>query len=137
VALHPAFKAEEVERIRKQRLVAILQEGDQPVLSALRVGRRRSMAISRMAFRRWDDGFGEGDDAQSDLRAFWAAHYGPKGCGADLCRGLDGSEAKRWRRSISAAGAASAAAARARCAACAPERKVVIWWTSRVRRRRR
>jgi zinc protease len=48
VALHPAFKPEEVERIRKQRLVAILQEGDQPVLSALRVGRRRFMETSLM-----------------------------------------------------------------------------------------
>ncbi len=40
VSLHPAFKPEEVERIRKQRLVAILQEGDQPVATALRVGRK-------------------------------------------------------------------------------------------------
>src|SRR6202034_370795 len=38
VSLHPAFKAEEVERIRKQTLVAIQQEGDQPTATALRVG---------------------------------------------------------------------------------------------------
>jgi zinc protease len=40
VSLHPAFKAEEVERIRNQTLVAIQQEGDQPTATRLRVGRK-------------------------------------------------------------------------------------------------
>ena len=40
VSLHPAFLPEEVERIRKQRLVAIQQEADQPVATVLRVGQK-------------------------------------------------------------------------------------------------
>ncbi len=38
ITVHPAFQSDEVERVRKDRLVAILQEADTPTASLLRVG---------------------------------------------------------------------------------------------------
>ena len=78
VALHPAFKAEEVERIRKQRLVAILQEGDQPVLSALRVGQKAVYGEQPYGFRAVGTTASVKATTQSDLSSFWSAHYTPK-----------------------------------------------------------
>jgi zinc protease len=78
VLQHPAFKADEVERIRKERLARITEESDQPFASGLRVGRH---AI-----------FGEGPyghppsgtkasvtaTTRDDLQSFWGAHYAPQ-----------------------------------------------------------
>jgi zinc protease len=75
---HPAFASEEIERIRKQRLVAILQEGDQPVASMLRVGFRTLYGDHPYGFR--PIGTTEGIKAitRDDITGFWQAHYGPK-----------------------------------------------------------
>ncbi len=114
VTLHPAFKDAEVERIRKQRLVAILQEGDQPIASVLRVGRKALYGDQPYGFQ----AIGTTDSVKSitrdDLAQFWAAHYGPKDSALVISGDLTEQEAKRmgekyfggWTGTASATGAA-------------------------------
>ncbi len=95
VVQHPAFAAEEIERIRKQRLVAILQEGDQPVASMLRVGFRTLYGDHPYGFR--PIGTTEGIKAitRDDITGFWQAHYGPKDAALVFAGDINETEAKR------------------------------------------
>ena len=128
VALHPAFKAEEVERIRKQRLVAILQEGDQPVLSALRVGLKALYGDQPYGFRPVGTTDSVKTISREDMTAFWSAHYTPKGAALILAGDLTQAEAKRWAEKYfggwSNAGGADALTLPA--APPAPDRKVIL-----------
>lgn len=128
VALHPAFKAEEVERIRKQRLVAILQEGDQPVLSALRVGQKAVYGDQPYGFRAVGTTESVKAITQADMTAFWAAHYTPKDAALILAGDLTEAEAKRWAEKYfggwSSAGAAETSTLPP--APAPPARKVIL-----------
>jgi zinc protease len=128
VALHPAFKPEEVERIRKQRLVAILQESDQPVAATLRVGEKLLYGDHPYAFR--PIGTTESVKAltRDDLAAFWAAHYGPKDAALILAGDLTEGEAKNLAEKYFGdwTSAAPAGAPVLPTAPAAPVRKVVI-----------
>ena len=128
VALHPAFKAEEVERIRKQRLVAILQEGDQPVLSALRVGLKALYGDQPYGFRPVGTTDSVKTISREDMTAFWSAHYTPNGAALILAGDLTQAEAKRWAEKYfggwSNAGGADALTLPA--APPAPDRKVIL-----------
>jgi zinc protease len=95
VTLHPAFAPEEVERIRKQRLVAILQEGDQPVLSALRVGQKAVYGDQPYGFRAVGTTEAVKTISKADMTAFWSAHYTPKDAALILAGDLTEPEAKR------------------------------------------
>ena len=78
VTLHPAFADSEVERLRKQRLVAILQESDQPVAAALRVGQKALYGEQPYGFRSIGTTASVKAITRDDLSGFWSAHYGPK-----------------------------------------------------------
>jgi len=78
VALHPAFKDEEVERIRQQRLVAILQEGDEPVSSTMRVGERVLYGDQPYGFQPIGTTASVKATTRADLAGFWSTHYGPR-----------------------------------------------------------
>jgi zinc protease len=76
VLQHPAFNPEDLERIRKQRLVGIAQEGDSVIATARRVGPRLLYG---------DQPYGESpigtlDSVKAltrdDVTSFYAAHYG-------------------------------------------------------------
>ena len=77
VAEHPGFRAEDVERRRKQRLVRIAQETDNVQSMAMRVGPK--LVFGDEPYGRSGAGTTEsvGAIAQADLSAFYAAHYGP------------------------------------------------------------
>jgi zinc protease len=74
---HPAFNAADVDRIRKQRLVGIQQEGDSVGAIAARVGPKLLYGTQPYGFT----GSGTTASVESitgdDLKAFWARHYGP------------------------------------------------------------
>jgi zinc protease len=95
IVQHPVFAPAEIERIRKQRLVAILQEGDQPVASMLRVGFRALYGDHPYGFR--SIGTTEGIKAitPDDITGFWKAHYGPKDAALVLAGDINETEAKR------------------------------------------
>ena len=94
VALHPAFKEEEVERVRKQRLVAIQQESDQPVASALRVGQKVVYGDTPYGFRPVGTTASVKAITKADMAAFWTAHYTPKDSALIFAGDLSEAEAK-------------------------------------------
>ena len=128
VALHPAFKPEEVERIRKQRLVAILQEGDQPVLSALRVGQKAVYGDQPYGFRAAGTTESVKAISQADMTAFWAAHYAPKDSALIFAGDLTEAEARRWSEKYFGRWTAPAAAEATALppAPAPPTRKIIL-----------
>ena len=95
VALHPAFQEKEVDRVRQQRLVAILQESDQPVAAALRVGQRAVYGDQPYGFRAVGTTESVKGIKQADITSFWTAHYTPKNAALIMAGDLTGTEAKR------------------------------------------
>ena len=94
VTLHPVFKDEEVERIRKQRLADIVQEGDQPIASLLRVGQKALYGDQPYGFTNIGTTASVKATTQPELRDFWSAHYGPKNAALVLAGDLTQAEAK-------------------------------------------
>ncbi len=129
VALHPAFAATEVERVRKQREVAILQESDQPIASMLRVGEKLLYGDQPYGFRPVGTIESVKAMTQEDMEKFWASHYGPQDSALVLAGDLTMAQAHAlaekyfggWSNPAVAAAAVALPAPPA-----APERKVVI-----------
>jgi zinc protease len=95
VVLHPAFNAPDLERIRRQRMVAIQQEGDQPPAIARRVG-------PRLVYGDQPYGFATSGTVESvkaitreQMTTFWSQHYGPKDSALVLAGDLREPDAKR------------------------------------------
>jgi len=78
VALHPGFPKEEIERVRKERLAALVQEKDEPFSVATRV-MRTALYGPRHPYGYPDIGTAESLKALSrdDLLKFWHDHYFP------------------------------------------------------------
>ena len=95
VTLHPAFQSAEVERIRKQRLTAILQEGDQPVAATLRVGMKTLYGDYPYGYR--DIGTTQSVKAltRDDLAGFWSNYYAPQGAALVLAGDINEAEARK------------------------------------------
>jgi zinc protease len=95
VTLHPAFQSAEVERIRKQRLTAILQEGDQPVAATLRVGMNTLNGDYPYGYR--DIGTTEAvkDITRDDLAGFWSTYYSPQGAALVLAGDITEADARK------------------------------------------
>ena len=75
---HPRFQPEEVERVRGERLGAIVQEADSPVSTVLRVG-------AKVVYRSGPYAYPANGTTESirainakDVSGFWAAHYAPQ-----------------------------------------------------------
>ena len=128
VTLHPAFKDEEVERIRKQRLVAILQEGDQPISSALRVGQKVLYGDQPYGFRPVGTTESVKAITRADMTAFWGAHYIPKDAALLLAGDLTEADAKRLAEKYFGGWSSTSAAAQATLPdpPSPPARKIVI-----------
>ena len=127
IVQHPAFAAAEIERIRKQRLVAILQEGDQPVASMLRVGFRTLYGDHPYGFRPIGTSDGIKSITRDDITAFWQAHYGPKDAALVFAGDINETEAKRLAEKYFAAWSGSAStAASLPPAPTPPSLKIVI-----------
>jgi zinc protease len=78
VAEHPAFRAEDVERDRKQRLVRIGQEADNVSSMAMRVGPK--LVFGDAPYGMSGSGTTESVTALTpdDIMQFYSAHFGPK-----------------------------------------------------------
>jgi zinc protease len=127
VSLHPAFKAEEVERTRKQRLVAIQQEADQPVATALRVGWKTLYGDDAYGYR--DIGTTASVQAITgeELQKFWSEHYAPGNAALFLAGDVTEAEARRLaEKNFGGWTAGEARPPKIPQAPAAPARKVVI-----------
>jgi zinc protease len=91
---NPAFNPGDVERIRKQRLLSIKQEGDSAPAMAQRVGPHLLYGDTPYGFAN----IGTTPSLESltgdQLKAFWAAHYGPADSALVFTGDLTESEAK-------------------------------------------
>ena len=98
VAQHPAFRAEDVERRKQQRLVRIGQETDNVQSMAMRVGPKLIFGDSPYG----QPGNGTVDSVKSiaggDLSSFYASHYGPKDSALILSGDVTRAEAERLAR---------------------------------------
>lgn len=78
VVEHPAFADAEVDRVRKQQLTSILQEGDQPLRAMLRVGSKALYGHSPYGYPTVGTTASVKTLTRDDLQRFWNAHYGPQ-----------------------------------------------------------
>jgi zinc protease len=78
VVQHPAFKDEEIERIRKQRLTSLLQLKDQPVQIAFSVANRAIYGDNNAyGYRSIGTEPSLKSITRDDLASFWKGHYAP------------------------------------------------------------
>ncbi len=95
VTLHPAFKSEEVERIRAQRLTSILQEGDQPIAAALRVGYKALYGDYPYGYRDIGTTASVKAMTRDELAKFWSEHYAPGSAALVLAGDITQSDARK------------------------------------------
>ncbi len=124
---HPAFDAKEVDRVRKQQLTSILQEGDDPIASTFRVGAKALYGTAPYAYPPVGTTASVKSIGRQDLESFWTAHYGPQTAALVLTGDVTEVEARAqaekyfgpWR-------AKDAAAVTEVPQPAAPERKLVL-----------
>ena len=127
VVEHPAFAAEEIERVRKQQLTGILQEADQPVAATLRVGQKALYGESPYGYPPIGTTASVKAITRQDLDGFWSARYSPKSAALVMTGDITEAEARAqaekyfgpWRGKESAA-------AEAVPEPKAPERKLIL-----------
>ncbi len=95
VVEHPAFKDADLDRVRKQRVVAIAQQGDSPQAVALRVG--PMLVFGNHPYGTPDSGTVDTVKAltREDVTGFYGAHYGPADSALSLAGDITEAEAKR------------------------------------------
>ncbi len=95
VTLHPAFKSEEVERVRAQRLTSILQEGDQPIAAALRVGYKALYGDYPYGYRDIGTTASVKAMTRDELSKFWSEHYAPGSAALVLAGDITQADARK------------------------------------------
>jgi zinc protease len=98
VAQHPAFRADDVDRRKKQRLVRIGQETDNVQSMAMRVGPK--LVFGDSPYGQPGNGTVESVTSftGSDLSSFYASHYGPANSALILSGDLTHAEAEKLAR---------------------------------------
>ena len=124
---HPTFAQEEVDRVRKEQLTAILQEADDPIAATLRVGVKALYGDSPYGYPAVGTSASVKSIMRDDLAGFWSAHYGPQTAALVLTGDITEKEAREqadkyfgvWKDT-------SAVAVTSVPEATTPERKVII-----------
>ena len=94
ITQHPRFAPEEVERIRQERLGAILQETDDPVQSLLRVGEKALYGDGPYAYPPNGTAAAVKAVTRAELAGFWSSHYAPQSAALVLAGDLTESDAR-------------------------------------------
>ncbi len=91
----PAFKPEDLDRLKKRRLVGIAQEGDSPQVVALRVGRK--LLFGDQPYGNYTTGTKESVEAvtRETMMGFYKAHFGPADSALLFAGDVNESEARR------------------------------------------
>jgi zinc protease len=126
VAEHPAFRAEDVDRRRKQRLVRIAQETDNVQLMAQKVGPKlvfgdQPYGLSSTGTKESVTGL-----TADDITGFYAAHYGPQDSALVLVGDVTRAEAEKLARQYFGKWTGKAAAKAAIPPAPAPQQTHVV-----------
>ena len=128
VIQHPAFHADEVERIRKERLSDILQEGDDPISAVLRVGPILLYGKHPYGYPPTGTKAAVQEISGKDLAGFWASRYAPQNAALVLAGDLSEVDARRLAEKYfgSWASSGNVASARIPSAPALPSRHIVI-----------
>jgi len=94
VTLRPAFDAKEVDRIRSQRVTAVLQENDEPFTLALRTSNQLLFPKSPYGFSVIGTEASNKAITKDDLTAFWKQGYTPSNAVLAIAGDLNMSQAK-------------------------------------------
>jgi zinc protease len=92
--LHPAFDGKEVDRIRNQRVTAVLQENDDPYALAMRTTNHLLFPNSPYGFSVIGTEASNKAIKRDDLTAFWKQEYVPSNAVLAIAGDLDLNEAK-------------------------------------------
>ena len=93
-ALHPAFDSKEVDRVRNQRVTAVLQENDDPYTLALRTANHMLFPNSPYGFSVIGTEASNKATKLDDLKAFWKQEYVPSNAVLAIAGDLNLTEAK-------------------------------------------
>jgi zinc protease len=126
-AEHPAFPEKELERVRANRLTALVQEEDDPIQLALRTGQ---LALFGSKNPYGYDGLGTADSIKAITREqvanFHAQRYGPKASLLEVTGDVTAEQALKLAEAAFGSWASKAEAVQPPAAPASPERKILI-----------
>jgi zinc protease len=126
-AQHPAFPAKDLERVRANRLTALLQQQDSPVQLALQTGALHLFGASNPYGY---DALGTQDSLHGITReqvdSFHASHYGPKNSLLEMTGDVTPEEARKLAEAAFGKWASSAGAPDLPPAPSVPQRKILL-----------
>ena len=125
-ALHPAFAEKEVERIRSQRLTAVLQENDEPFALAQRTASRLVFPNSPYGFSAIGTEASNKAITRADLTGFWQKGYVPSNAVLAIAGDLTLPQAKELATKYFGTWSGSAATAVSLSTPSAPARSIAI-----------
>jgi len=124
--LHPAFAEKEVERVRNQRLTAVLQENDEPFALAQRTASHLVFPNSPYGFSAIGTEASNKAITRNDLTGFWRKAYVPANAALAISGDLTMAQAKEMAGKYLGAWSGSAAAAVSLPTPPAPARSIAI-----------
>jgi zinc protease len=96
VIQHPAFHPEDLERVRKRRMVFIQQEGDSVAAIARRAGLHLIYGDQPYGYPSSGTVASLQGITRDEMQGFWAAHYGPGDSALTLAGDVTEGEARKW-----------------------------------------
>jgi zinc protease len=124
--LHPAFDAKEVERIRNQRVTAVLQENDEPFSLALRTANHVLFPNSPYGFSVLGTEASNKSIKRDDLTAFWKQGYVPSNAVLAIAGDLNLAQAKELATKYFGAWSGNATGSRALVTPSPPAKSVAL-----------
>ena len=124
--LHPAFDAKEVERIRNQRVTAVLQENDEPFSLALRTANHVLFPNSPYGFSVLGTEASNKAIKREDLTAFWKRGYVPSNAVLAIAGDLNLAQAKELATKYFGAWSGNATSSQALVTPSAPAKSVAL-----------
>ena len=124
--LHPAFDAKEVERIRNQRVTAVLQENDEPFSLALRTANHVLFPNSPYGFSVLGTEASNKSIRRDDLTAFWKQGYVPSNAVLAIAGDLNLAQAKELAMKYFGAWSGNATSSQALVTPSSPAKSVAL-----------
>ena len=125
-ALHPAFAEKEVERLRSQRVTAVLQENDEPFALAQRTASRLVFPSSPYGFSAIGTEASNKAITRGELTGFWQKAYVPSNAVLAIAGDLTLPQAKELATKYFGAWSGAASAAASLSTPAPPARSIAI-----------